>query len=480
MTSAAKTEVDSNSSSIPDASQSNKPRSQRREDGKKLRDTVPRSSHAVWKPPVGRADIVAMLEESNQDRLPNLIPLRYARMLQSPLAFLRGSAAIMAADLAGLPSTNIRVQVCGDCHLQNFGWFATPERNLIFDITDFDESRRAPWEWDIKRLVASVVLASRELKNPASKSVQEQLGRATAKSYREHLALFETMTPLELWYVRLDATELMNRSTDIGSKNRCQQIIDAARKRTMDKLLPKITQRNDDDQLRLKDDPPLISHPTQFDPLSTEIHGLMQQYRGTLSDERRVLLDRYRMVDVAYKVVGVGSVGLRCGIVLMLDPDNSALVLQIKEARASVLEKFVGKSVRTHHGHRIVHGQRLMQAASDQFLGWANDSEGRSYYFRQLRDMKLSIGIDQMSTSDLEEYAQLCGWGLARAHAKAGDASMISGYLGSGESFDEALGEFGIAYADQSTIDHETLKAAAKSGRIPVAKDTGSKKGSFD
>jgi uncharacterized protein (DUF2252 family) len=420
-----------------------------------------------------------MLEESNHDRLSDLIPLRFARMLQSPLAFLRGSACIMAADLAGLPTTNVRVQSCGDCHLQNFGWFATPERNLIFDITDFDESRRAPWEWDLKRLVASVALASRELKTPPSKSTQEDLARAAAKSYREHLEAFETMSPLEMWYVRLDANQLMNRSLGIASKTRCQQILDAARQRTMDQLLPRITHRVDE-KLQFKDHPPLITHPTPFDRILREIHGLIQQYRGTLSDERRVLLDRYRMVDVAYKVVGVGSVGLRCGIILMLDPDDAALVLQIKEARASVLEKFVGKSERTHHGHRVVHGQRVMQAASDQFLGWANDSLGRSYYFRQLRDMKLSMGIDQMSVKDLENYAQLCGWALARAHAKAGDASMISGYLGSDETFDDALGKFAIAYADQSEADFKALQNAANSGRIPVAADPGLKKGPLD
>ena len=469
----------SNPSIIPDATNSTKPRLQRREDGRRLRDVNPRSTHAVWKSPANRTDVVSILEESNQDRLPDLIPLRFARMLQSPLAFLRGSAAIMAADLAGLPTTNIRVQSCGDCHLQNFGWFATPERNLIFDITDFDESRRAPWEWDVKRLVTSVVLASRELQLPLSPPIQEELGRVTAKSYREHIAEFEAMSPLEMWYVRLDSTELMKRSPEIGSVTRCQQIVDAARQRTIEHLLPKITERVNG-KLQFKDRPPLISHPAQFDRLQTEIHAIIQQYRETLSDERRVLLDRYQMVDVAYKVVGVGSVGLRCGIILMLDPDEAPLVLQIKEARASVLEKFVGKSERTHDGHRIVHGQRLMQAASDQFLGWANDSAGRCYYFRQLRDMKLSIGIDQMSMADLRDYAQLCGWALARAHAKAGDASTISGYLGSGEAFDEALGQFGIAYADQSVIDFETLKAAAKSGRIPVATDPGLKKGSLD
>ena len=303
MSSAPETTFASNHSSIPGTTHSTKPRSQRRADGKAKREATPRSAHAVWTPPVNRADIVAILEESNQDRVSDLIPLRFSRMLQSPLAFLRGSAAVMAADLAGLPTTNIRVQSCGDCHLQNFGWFATPERNLIFDITDFDESRQAPWEWDVKRLVASVVLASRELKVPAPKSSQEELARATAKSYREHLAGFETMSPLEMWYVRLDSAELMKRFPEIGSKKRCEQILTAARQRTMEQLLPKITQTVND-KLQFKDRPPLISHPAPFDRLLTEIHGLIQQYRGTLSDERRVLLDRYQMVDVAYKVVG--------------------------------------------------------------------------------------------------------------------------------------------------------------------------------
>ena len=441
-------------------------RADRQAAGKALRESVPRSSHAAWTSPADRADIIVLLEESNQDRLPELTPLRYARMLQSPLACFRGAAIVMATDVARLPTTNIRLQSCGDCHLQNFGWFATPERNLIFDITDFDESRSAPWEWDVKRLAASVVLAAQRL--TTSRSQLTVLGQTIAREYREHVTEYEPLGPLEMWYVRLDSQMFLDRASDAAAKKRSQRFIDDARQRTIDRLLPKMTERVDG-HLRFKDRPPLIFHPTGSDSYLTEIHSLVQKYRETLSDDRRILLDRYRLVDVAYKVVGVGSVGLRCSIALMLDADEFPLVLQIKEARASVLEEFVGHSERSHHGHRVVHGQRVMQAASDLFLGWANDSQGRSFYFRQLRDMKMSVDVEQMSLAELEEYGKLCAWALARAHAKSGDASLIVGYLGNGSQFDEALGEFGFAYANQAELDFETLRQAAKSGRITVA-----------
>lgn len=441
-------------------------RDERRAKGKSLRDTVPRSQQAVWKPASNRSDIVSLLEESNQDRLADLIPIRYGRMLQSPLAFLRGSAIVMAEDLAGLPSTNIRLQICGDCHVQNFGWFATPERNLIFDITDFDESRAAPWEWDLKRLVSSVVVAARGMNAPKAK--QKEFGQAVARAYREHLAEYTELSPVEMWYVRLDTSALQAEIEDVAYKRQLLQLIEGARQRTVDKMLPKMLERVEN-QLRFKDRLPLIYHPDEFDKFREKFSVIMQEYRKTLSDERRVLLDRYRQTDVACKVVGIGSVGLRCCIALMLDPDEQPLILQIKEAGASVLEKYVGPSDRTHHGHRIVHGQRVLQAASDIFLGWGNDSTGRAYYVRQLRDMKTSVVIEQMSLADLNEYGRLCGWALARAHAKAGDAASISGYLGTGTQFDEAMGEFGIAYALQVEQDHETLQQAAKSGRI-VAK----------
>ena len=429
-------------------------REKRRAAGKSLRDSVSRSSHAVWKPAAHRSDIVSLLEESNQDRLSDLIPIRYGRMLQSPLAFLRGSAVVMAEDLAGLPVTNIRLQICGDCHLQNFGWFASPERNLVFDITDFDETRAGPWEWDVKRLVASVVVAARGLN--ASKVQQKEFGQAVARENREHLAEFADLAPLEMWYVRIDVSELQAHAQDPAVKRQLLQLIEAARQRTVDKMLPKMIERTGT-ELRFKDRAPLIYHPKDLDHYRSDNLGIMQQYRATLSDERRVLLDHYRPVDFAYKVVGVGSVGLRCSIVLMLDPDDEPLILQIKEARASVLEKFVGASMRAHHGHRVVHGQRVLQAASDIFLGWGNDSAGRAYYVRQLRDMKMSAIVEQMSLSELSEYTRLCGWALARAHAKAGDAVSISGYLGTGTQFDEAMGEFGTTYATQVEQDHETL-----------------------
>jgi uncharacterized protein (DUF2252 family) len=447
-------------------------RDKRRAAGKALRDSVPRSQQAIWKPASNRPDIVSLLEESNKDRLPDLIPIRYGRMLQSPLAFLRGSAAIMAEDLAGLPATNIRLQICGDCHLQNFGWFASPERNLVFDITDFDESRVAPWEWDVKRLVASAVVAARALN--ASKAKQKEIAQKVAGAYREHLAEYAELAPLEMWYVCLDTSALQAEIEDVAYKRQLLQLIEEARQKTVDKMLPKMLERVEN-QLRFKDRLPLIYHPQDFDQYREKIGVVMQEYRKTLSDERRTLLDRYRAVDVAYKVVGVGSVGLRCSILLMLDSDEQSLVLQIKEARASVLEKFVGPSDRTHHGHRIVHGQRVLQAASDIFLGWGNDSSGRAYYVRQLRDMKMSVVVEQMSFSELNEYGRLCGWALARAHAKAGDAVAVCGYLGKGAQFDEAMGEFATAYATQVEQDFETLTQAAKSGRIVAQVDGASR-----
>ncbi|WP_010587796.1 DUF2252 domain-containing protein [Schlesneria paludicola] len=435
----------------------------RRAAGKAVRESIPRSAHAAWKPSADRPDIVSLLEESNRDRIEELVPLRYGRMLQSPLAFLRGSAIVMARDLSDLANTGIRLQICGDCHLQNFGWFASPERNLLFDVNDFDETRNAPWEWDLKRLAASVILAARTLK--ASAANQRQLVQAVVQEYRDRLAEYEPLSPLQAWYARLDAQALLNRAAAVDSVKRAQAMIDAARQRTIDSLLPKLTERVEG-ALRFKDRSSLLTHAKEGQGYLDKIQKLMIGYRSTLSDERQLLLDRYRLVDAAHKVVGIGSVGLRCGILLLLDPDDDPLVLQIKEARASVLEKYVGPSARTHHGHRIVHGQRVMQSASDIFLGWANDAKGRSYYFRQLRDMKLSLNVDRMSWPELQDYCQLCGWALARAHAKAGDASAIVGYVGNGDPFQDAISEFAAAYADQTELDFETLQNAAKSGRI--------------
>lgn len=433
--------------------------------GKSLRESVPRSSHAKWDPPKNRPDLVAFLEESNRDRIPALIPLRHSRMLKSPLACFRGSAGMMADDLAGLPKTGLRIQICGDCHVHNFGWFASPERNLIFDINDFDETRNAPWEWDIKRLVVSAVLAARSI--GAAKSNQRNLVQSIVREYRERLAAYTGLPPLEMWYQRLDAQVYLTHVADLDSIKRAQRTVESARQRTVDRILPGMIGLADGNT-RFLDRPPLVFHPANLEKFLSEIRDNIHVYRTTLLDERRQLLERYKFVDAAYKIVGVGSVGLRCGIILMHDCNGSPLVLQIKEARASVLEKHVGPSERRHHGHRIVHGQRLMQAASDLFLGWSDDSSGRGYYFRQLRDMKLSLNVERMSLKELEEYGQLCGWALARAHAKSDDCSMITGYLGSGDSFDQAIGDFGLAYASQVESDFEQLQKAAKAGRITV------------
>lgn len=441
-------------------------RESRRAAGKALRRLVPRSAHRCWEPPGDRAEVVDILAESNRGRVADLIPERHSLMLKSPFATFRGSAAVMAADLAGVPTTNIRLQSCGDCHIQNFGWFETPERNLIFDITDFDESRRAPWEWDLKRLVASVVLAARQLQTP--KNVQHSMAKAVAQQYRERLIEYERLSPLEMWYQRLDEQELLKHPSYIAGRQRCQEIIRAGNEGTLHKRLSDLAEERNG-VWRFRDKGSKIFHPDDPEAYFGAIEPLMEQYRQSLSDERRVLLDRYRLVDFAIKVVGIGSVGLRCGIIMMMDDDQSPLILQIKEARASVLEKFVGKSERPHHGHRVVHGQRLMQAASDLFLGWANDSSGRCFYFRQLRNMKISVELATMPTTEFEEYVRMCGWALARAHAKSGDVSPIVGYLGDSDTFDDALADFGLAYADQAETDFNSLTQAALNGRIPVA-----------
>lgn len=443
-------------------------RETRRSLGKTLRKTVPRSAHAVWRPPDDRADVVQLLEQSNRERLPELIPIRHVRMLKSPLAAFRGLPSVMAHDLARLPTTDIRLQACGDCHLQNFGWFASPERNLLFDIADFDETRNAPWEWDVKRLVVSVALAARELE--ADRVRQQDLVHAVAREYRERLADYSTLEPLAMWYERLDANAVLDQAQGASARRRMQHTIDSARQQTIERLLPELVDR-DGDQWRIKEQPPLFFHPRRTAQYRSEVTELMVSYRESLPDDRRLLLDRYRLADVAYKVVGIGSVGLRCGMLVLRDVDDAALVLQVKEARASVLEPFVGPSRRTHHGQRVVHGQRVIQAASDVFLGWATGHAGRHYYFRQLRDMKLSVQVAKLSVAELEDYARLCGWALARAHAKAGDATPIAGYLGKSEAFDDALGEFAVAYADQVEQDYAALQGAAQSGRIQAAPD---------
>jgi len=390
------------------------------------------------------------------------VPIRYGRMIRSPFTFLRGSAALMAHDLAKLPATGIRVQACGDCHLLNFGAFATPERNLVFDLNDFDETLPAPWEWDLKRLVVSFQVAARD--NRHSDDDGQRAVLACVRAYREHLRECSKMRPLEVWYQRLDAQALIEAAPDAGARKFRQQIAKRARERVLEDLFPKITTQVGGSH-RIVDQPPIIFHVAEPDFTERVAEGLAD-YRDSLSDDRRVLLDRYRLEDCALKVVGIGSVGTRCYIGLLFSEDGHPLILQFKEALRSVLEPYAGKSVYKNQGQRVVAGQRLMQSSSDIFLGWVRGRRGRDFYVRQLRDMKMSMPVDGFSAVQLKLYAEMCGWSLARAHAKSGDAATISGYLGKSDAFGLALGKFALAYADQVQTDHAALVKAVRSGRV--------------
>jgi uncharacterized protein (DUF2252 family) len=428
-------------------------------DGHALRDTVPWQSHAVWKRPPKRRDPIAILKESNRDRLSELVPIRYGRMLRSPFTFLRGSAGLMAFDLANTPTTGIRVQACGDCHLLNFGLFATPERNLIFDINDFDETLPAPWEWDVKRLAVSFAVAERD--NHHSDKQAKAAAVECVRAYRERLRECSKMSPLEVWYDRLDARTIVDTAPDPETRKMREKIVAKAQQRIADYLYPKISDEVGG-RRRLVDQPPLMFHPS-VKVGETIVHEAIAAYRSSLPDERRVLFDRYRLEDIAIKAVGIGSVGTRCLVGLFFSAENHPLLLQFKEAGPSVLAPFAGKSLYKHQGQRVVTGQRLMQSSSDIFLGWTQGR--RQLYVRQLRDMKMSAPVEG-AAERLTLYAGLCGRTLAHAHAKSGDAAMITGYLGRSDAFDQAIGEFALAYADQNEKDYTALVAAVKAGRI--------------
>jgi uncharacterized protein (DUF2252 family) len=433
--------------------------------GRALRETVPRKSHAEWKPRRTRRDPIDVIEQSNRGRLPELVPIRYGRMLKSPFTFLRGSAALMAYDLAETPKTGVHVQACGDCHLLNFGLFATPERHLVFDVNDFDETLPAPWEWDLKRLAVSFVIAARD--NKLSDAQARDAVMNCVRAYREHLTECSRMNPLQVWYERLDIETLIADAPDAEAKRFRQRIAKQARERVIEHHFPKITAEAGG-HYQLVDQPPLVFHATERDWNKWVQEGL-EDYRSSLSDERRVLFDRYRLEDSALKVVGIGSVGTRCYIALFFAADEEPLMLQFKEARRSVLEPYAGKSRYENKGERVVMGQRLMQSSSDIFLGWVRGRRGFDFYVRQLRDMKMSVPVEGFSAKQLERYAQVCSWTLARAHAKSGDAATISGYMGKGRSFDKALAKFAFAYADQTERDHAALVKAVRSGRVEAA-----------
>ena len=433
-----------------------------RQEGRALRDQVPRSSQAEFRVNHRSRDLIAMLEASNRGRVPALIPVRYGRMLHSPFAFLRGAAAVMAYDLSKTPVSGIRVQACGDAHLMNFGGFATPERHLVFDVNDFDETLPAPWEWDLKRLATSVILAGRHLGFSKRRNVEATM--AAVAGYREHMALYGRMHTLERWYQRIDATEVAELHFDWLGKDTAN----APSHPVTDHSFPKMTQAIGKKR-RIKDEMPLIFHPRRGDRTISGIRRLLSQYRATLPDDRRILLDKFALTDVAIKVVGIGSVGTRCAVALMMSAKDDPLFLQLKEARASVLEPYAGRSRYQNHGERVVQGQRLMQSASDLFLGWSKDqSLAVDFYVRQLRDCKTAANIDAMNFAHLHAYASHCGTALARAHAKAGDAAAISGYVGKSRAIDKAIAGFATAYADQTERDYKILKAAATSGRISV------------
>jgi uncharacterized protein (DUF2252 family) len=431
--------------------------------GKELRNKVPRSSHEEWKPAPDRPDPIVLLEASNQGRLPELVPIRYGRMLASPFAFLRGAAGIMAADLSKTPNTGIDVQACGDCHLSNFGGYGTPERNLIFDVNDFDETLPAPWEWDVKRLATSIIVAGRSLK--FSDKTSRIAALAAVQSYREHLNEYAQMTALDVWYAHIGVESLLTFTSRAKELKKIKVEVEKARALTPVLALNKLTETTNG-QLRLIDNPPLVFHPAPEDPLAAEMLSVFHKYRHTLRDDSRVLLDHYRVVDVAMKVVGVGSLGTRCGVALLVTGDNDPLFLQIKEARASVLEPYAGKSAYENQAQRVVAGQHLIQASTDIFLGWTKGDSGHDFYLRQLRDMKTSVEIEGMSEADLRGYSHLCGWALARSHARSGNRFMISGYLGQNDTFDRAIANFAVAYADQNDRDYHQLLVAVESGQI--------------
>ncbi len=458
--------------------------------GKAARTAAPRASHAVWQASATRPDPVTLLESQAESRVQELVPIRYGRMLVSPFTFYRGAALIMASDLATTPRSGLQVQACGDAHLSNFGVFASAERNLVFDVNDFDETLPGPWEWDVKRLAASLAIAGRD--REFSDQERADVVRDAVSAYRTEMAKLATMKDLDVWYARMDIEKVLRDLGDeLGlngkkkdkpslSKAKVQADKTLAKARTRDSMqaLEKLTHVVDG-ETRFVSDPPLLVpieellSEGQSAILTERMHGFINSYRGTLQSDRRHLLNQFRFVSIARKVVGVGSVGTRAWVVLMVGSNGQdPLLLQAKEAQRSVLAEFAGESHYVNEGERVVAGQHLMQASSDIFLGWDQvegmDDVPRDFYIRQLRDWKGSVDTDQMSPQSMAVYGRLCGWTLARAHARSGDRIAIAAYLGSGKSFDNAIASFSEAYADQNQRDYEALQKAAADGRIVV------------
>jgi uncharacterized protein (DUF2252 family) len=454
------------------------------ERGKAARQAVPRSAHSDWKPDPHRPNPVDIMIEQAATREPDLIPIRHARMLVSPFTFYRGAAAIMAADLATTPVSGLRVQLCGDAHLLNFGGYASPERDLVFDVNDFDETLPGPWEWDVKRLAASMEVAAREAGiMPAER---RHIAEETVRGYREAMHEFAPMTEPEVWYARLDAANFLRRfQAEVGKKITpdVKKALEKAHSKDSLKAFGKLTEVVGG-RRRIVADPPLLSplrdlvDPASLSQFEDQIVTLFRNYRQTLQEDRRHFIEQYELVDIARKVVGVGSVGTRCWIVLLMGrDDNDPLFLQIKEAQDSVLAAYAGESKHPNQGQRVVEGQRLMQASSDIFLGWIRatgiDGNERDFYVRQLWDWKISVNPENFTPSSLSAYGRACGWTLARAHACSGDRISIAAYLGKGPAFDQAIAEFADAYANQNERDYEQVAAAVKSGVLEVSEEAG-------
>jgi uncharacterized protein (DUF2252 family) len=461
---------------------------ERRARGKEARNQTPPSSHTGWMPASDRPDPVALLEDQNRTREPDLVPVRHGRMLVSPFSFYRGTAKIMAADLDGTPAAGLQVQLCGDAHLSNFGLFASPERRLLFDLNDFDETLPGPFEYDVKRLAASFTIAARN--NGFGKADTRAVTTAAVTAYREAMAGFATMGTLDIWYAHLDEDELLRgvRSAAAASKTnkkgakkgakaarRAEKAVAKAHTRHSLQALSKLGELVDG-QYRIVSQPPIIvpardleaTYGIPPDKMERLLREQFRAYRATLRDDQRQLLERFRFVDMARKVVGVGSVGTRAFIVLLQGRDQQdPLFLQVKEATASVLEDHLPKSRYRQHGERVVYGQRMMQAASDIFLGWTKGADvNRHYYWRQLRDMKGSAEVEAMAPMGLNFYAGICGWTLARAHARSGDPVAIAEYLGEDDQFDRSITDFAQRYADQNDVDYQVFTAAVRSGRL--------------
>ena len=445
--------------------------------GRERRAAVSRSSHAQWAPPADRPDPVAVLEEQARTRVPDLVPIRYGRMIASPFSYFRGAAAPMAWDLAHTPTTDIRVQACGDAHLLNFGMYAAPDRRLVFDVNDFDETLPAPFEWDVKRLAASFAVAARD--NGFSDHDAHSAARLAARSYRTEMAGYAAMPFLKVWYSRIDIDEV-NRLFDVlqprAAVRRRHRDIAQARRRTSQRAFLKMCDQVQG-QYRIRSAPPVIVRfPVEGYPgVLEELRGAIAQYRQTLEADLREVLRHYYFGDFARKVVGVGSVGTEAFVVLLIgDRADEPLFLQVKEAQESVLAPYAGPGEYQHQGERVVMGQLLTQAATDPFLGWTtgigtSGTTLKHYYVRQLRDMKGSMSVPLMDPLQLDYYGRLCGWALARAHARTGRATMISGYLGMSEKFDHVIADFAVAYADQNEQDYQRLRQAVAAGRVQAA-----------